>query len=140
MKNPNGQRGFAMIAAIVLVVILGGLMTYMLSLAATQRETANIALHSARTLAGARAGLEWGIFREAGSTAAPLTADGVANCNGGFTLSSGIVVTISCVVSQQPENGQTVDVYVITSLAESGSYGDPDYVRRRLRATVIVGP
>lgn len=136
MRVRGHQRGFAIVAAIFIVVALGGLVTYMLAMAASQRQTANLAMASARALAAARAGIERQAYNEA--RAGAVADNSCVEANTTFTL-NGATVTITCSVQQRSEGGVTVDVYSITSAAEVGTYGSAYYARRLLEVTLVVG-
>jgi hypothetical protein len=50
-------------------------------------------------------------------------------------------VEVSCTATQHREYGPPdYNVYVITSTATSGSFGDADYVSRRIQVTVTDAP
>lgn len=134
MSGTNHQRGFTLIAAIFLVVVLAALITFMLTLSGTQHFTTMLSLKGAQAHQAANSGIEWGIRRAlddggcfAGSTF-PLTGDGLT----GFT------VTVSCSQTTHPvvPVGDFVNIYAIEAFAESGSYGNFDYVSRRISAEV----
>jgi hypothetical protein len=50
---------------------------------------------------------------------------------------AGFDVDVVCVQSTHVEGGSTIDVYTIDVLVESGNYGEPDYVSRRLQAKIM---
>jgi hypothetical protein len=62
----------------------------------------------------------------------------VASSN--FTLAipglDGFNVTVQCASTPHRERSDLYDIYVITSTATSGNFGDADYVSRRIQVTV----
>ena len=139
MKTPARQSGFAIIAAIFLLVVLAAMVAYMMALAAAQRQTANLALFSARTMEAARAGLEWGIYQKAGPPPGHLAAGSwsAGGCAGSFTV-QGVAVTVACTEEPVEDGAVARQLVTITSTAESGDVGSPDYVRKVLRTTLVV--
>lgn len=130
MPRAGKQSGFALISAIILIVVLAVLGVYMATMSGIQHETTSRSLLAARAYYGAKAGLEWGIHRA-------IAAGGICLGDTPFDLTGpgldGIKVTVKCVQTYAYSNNRT---YYITSLAEFGAYGSPDYVRRRMAATV----
>jgi MSHA biogenesis protein MshP len=129
------QRGVSLIAAIFLLVVLGGLIAYLVKLAGLQQSSAALDVLGARAYQAARAGIEWGVYR--------TLQDGV--CAGGsFTPSgqfSGFTVTVQCVATGYTEVDATAKtIYSITATACNqgacpGTPG-PTYVERQLQVTV----
>ncbi len=60
---PGGQRGFALVAAIFLIVVLASLGVFIVRISGVQQHTVNIALLGARAFEAAVAGMEWGAFQ-----------------------------------------------------------------------------
>ena len=88
-------------------------------------------MQSGRAYAAARSGIDWSAYQALvnGSCAAAtlsLTEGGLA----------GFSVDTNCSSSTHSEGPNTVNVYVIDAFAWSGTYGNPDYVSRRMRSTV----
>jgi MSHA biogenesis protein MshP len=58
------QAGVGLVTAIFLLVVLAGLAVAMVSLYTSQQASSNLDLQGARAYQAARAGLEWGLFRQ----------------------------------------------------------------------------
>jgi MSHA biogenesis protein MshP len=114
---PKRQRGFALVAAIFLLVVLASLGVYIVRINSVQQQTVNIALLGARAFEAAVAGIEWGAFQ---------------------ALDSGACTTSTLNLTEGGLDGFDVDynLYVIDVEARAGTYGTPDYVSRRMQATV----
>jgi hypothetical protein len=143
------QRGFAYIAAVVLLVMVAGIAVALLRLTDTQRSTVNQALLGAHANLTARAGLEWA-FRDLPNrcSATPVTRDD-------FSYATGFRVTLTCTFSQfnegdnpnAPGTAQRKRIYRIEAVACNGagtncpdgaSVARPDYVERARIATVCL--
>jgi MSHA biogenesis protein MshP len=132
----QGQRGFAAIAAIFLIVILAGLGGFMLTLSNSQQLTSAQDLQGTRAYWAARAGLEYGVAKVSATSACPPSSPatlpgGTATFDGGFT------VTLTCTPQTYTEGGASVTMYSLKSVAKtSGSVGSISYVERSLSATL----
>ncbi len=133
---PGRQRGFALVAAIFLVVVLSSMGIYIVRISNVQHQTATVALLGARALQAARAGVEWGAFRalDAGSCVASTTLN---LTEGGL---DGFDVDVACTSTSHTEKGNTYSLFVIDVEARAGAYGMPDYVSRRMQATLTDAP
>ncbi len=125
------ERGFGLVAAMFLIVIIAGVIAVMARLAITQNATTSLALQQARAYQAARAGLEYGIAR---SLANPSRA-----CSS-FSL-EGFQVAVSCVSSSVarvdvPEEGRDLVYHRVEATATYGNPGEPDYAYRRLTAVL----
>ncbi len=132
---PRRQRGFALIVAIFLLVVLSSLGVYIVRVSAVQHQTVNVALLGARAFEAARTGIEWGAFQALDSGACTTTTLNLTE--GGL---NGFDVDVSCTTSSHTETGNTYNLYVINVEARAGVYGTPDYVSRRMQASVTDAP
>ena len=133
MSTNAAQRGFALISAVVLVVVFALLGTAIVSLSNTQQLSSARDLFGSRAYFAAKAGIEWGAYQvlQAGSCNASSTLPALGGSAAGFT------VTVACTRSGPfDEAGNSVLVYQITSTASSGSAGAPDHAERQLQAVV----
>lgn len=123
----RNQAGFTLVQAVFVLVVLALLGVAMMRLVGVQNSTSVFALQGARAYQAARSGLEWGAA-QAGSG---------ADCNGVFAVGQ-FSVTVSC-FSQSFQEGDTAayPVYRFNSVARFGSYGQPDFVQRKLEAKVV---
>jgi len=133
------SRGFVLPAAIFLLVVLGGLASWLMQITqATQGQDA-LAIEGERAYRAAEAGLEAGIYaaRVGGSCAAQNIAFGA-----GLTRFS---ASVSCTARSADEAGVTINFYEITSIAcnqpDAGACPNPsptapEYAERRVSASV----
>ena len=133
--QPRRQRGFALLVAIFLLVVLSSLGVYIVKVSGVQHATVNIALLGARAFEAARAGIEWGAFQALDSGACTTTTLNLTE--GGL---AGLDVDVTCTTSSHTETGTTYNLFVIDAVARAGLYGQPDYVSRRMKASVTDAP
>jgi len=131
MSGARNQRGFALVAAVFLLVVLAGLGVYAVRIATMQQQTVSAGLRAAQAFQAARTGVSWGAYR---SLAASACVSGTLNLAEGAT--AGFRVTVQCAQSTHTEGAATVRVYVFDVRAEAGTYGGPDYVSRRVQTKI----
>ncbi len=136
MKKTSGtQRGFSLVAAIFIIVILALLGSTMVFLGVLQRETVSTAALGARAYHAARSGLEGALFLAVSASAGtPTCASNTYNVS---TVPGLIDFTVFATCSSTVHREHATDYYVfaITSSATYGTYGNPAYVERVLRIT-----
>jgi len=119
-------RGFAIVSAIFILVVLAALGAFILNVFTTQQIGSTIDVLGARAYQAARAGIEWGVYRVQStvaynfgytSTNANLRAcpAAVASFVPAATTMSGFVITVTCAATADPTGGPTI--YAIVSTA-----------------------
>jgi MSHA biogenesis protein MshP len=109
-RNHRSARGFLVIAAVFLLVVLAGLVAYLLTVSTTSQAASAADLNSARAHQAARAGLEVAAFQVLRSSTC------TASQNLAFTANlSGYTATVSCTSSALSEGGVTVTAYSLVS-------------------------
>ncbi|MGE0189312.1 MAG: agglutinin biogenesis protein MshP [Steroidobacteraceae bacterium] len=135
MRNRQ-QSGMALVAAIFLIVVLAGLGLVATRLSSAQQQGVNTRVLVARAQAAADSGIEWGIYQA-------LTA-GVCNTTTSLPLTQvslrNFTALVSCTSHNHQLNGVTYQVYQLTSRAQHGAYGQPDYVFRQATRSVSNAP
>lgn len=138
------ERGFALVAAIFIVVVLAMLGIMMVTIGGMERATASAAVQGTRAFYATRSGVEWGTFKALNNTVATCGATPSTPTTTSFNLAvtglDGFNVSVVCSYTRHKERGDTYNVYVITSTATSGNFGDADYVSRTLQVTVTDAP
>jgi MSHA biogenesis protein MshP len=129
------QKGFTLVTAIFLLVVLAAVGSFMVTIGGTQRTTSVAAVQGARAYQAARSGIEWAIYR--------VITDGDCSMTNGqsFTTSvSGLnnfTVSLACTPTTHSEAGtNNVNVFVVSSTATFSTYGNLDFVQRRISATI----
>jgi MSHA biogenesis protein MshP len=130
------QRGFSLISALFLLVVLSALGAYMVNISGTQHFTTLHALQGARAYHAARSGTEWGIAAAIGGGACPADTTLAGGDLNGFQ------VNVTCTSTSHLEAGSTYNIYQITAFAQTNTpvYGQPGYAARRITVTVTDAP
>ncbi|WP_428607791.1 hypothetical protein [Sedimenticola sp.] len=127
--NLSGQRGFSLISTLFMLVVLAALGGYMVRLNVSQQTTTTLSLQSVRVWYAASSGLEWAVYQINSSHSCPAVPSS-------FTA-EGFTITLSaCTAYPVTEGAASYSLYDVQVNASRGSFGSPDYVSRRLRATV----
>ena len=140
------QKGFSLVTAIFLLVVLGGLGMAMMTFFTAQQQSSALDVLGSRAYHASRAGIEWGayqVLQNSGVGFAPTcrnapTSQTLAAGTLAGTL-SGFDVNVACRASAHSEVGAlngTLTVYLITATALRGMAGQPDYVERQISATI----
>jgi MSHA biogenesis protein MshP len=130
-RAPHSQRGFSLVSAVFLLVVLAGLGVYAVRLNTLQQQTVTAALRGAQAYEAARTGVSWSAHRALDSG---VCGSGTLNLTEGAT--AGFRVSVQCTQRTYTEGTTPIDVYVFDARAEAGVYGGPDYVSRRLQTKV----
>ena len=128
----QAQGGFAIVAAIFLVVVLAALGAFMLTFSSVQHITSAQDVQGTRAYQAARTGIEWGAYQVLISSNCPSSTTLTA---GGTQAGFSIVVQCNAFPSTT-EGGNTVNMYQIISTASQGTLGSATYVERQLQATL----
>lgn len=129
-KTIRKQSGFAIMAAIFLLVILSALGLFMLNLSGTQNLTSAQDVQGARAYWAAYTGIQWAMARIITTNTCPPASASA------FSVQS-FALTVSCSSLNYQENGLTVNVYRITSVATAGgNVGSIGYIERSLSTTL----
>jgi MSHA biogenesis protein MshP len=125
------QRGFSLVSAVFLLVVLAALGVYAVRINTMQQQTVSAGLRAAQAFHAARSGVAWGAYRSLGGG---TCVGGTLNLTEGAT--AGFRVSVTCSESVHTEGTTTVRVFVFDVRAEAGTYGGPDYVSRRLQTKI----
>ncbi|BAN36478.1 hypothetical protein SCD_n02678 [Sulfuricella denitrificans skB26] len=123
------QRGFAIVSAIFLLVILSALGAFMLTLSNTQHLTSAQDIQGTRTYWIAKAGVQW--VAASINTAAACPASPTS-----YTL-DGFSVTVTCAANIYTEGSDSKTVYWVQSTATAGGgVGSVGYTERVVNAFI----
>jgi MSHA biogenesis protein MshP len=135
----TGSRGFSLISAIFLMVVLVILGTSLVTISSVQQTTSVQLLQATRAHYAARAGAEWAAARAATGTWCPGPAYPETTT---FALPApleGFNASVACTRSVHDLDGASQQYFDVEVTVSSGAYGGTDYVRRRLH-TKVLGP
>jgi MSHA biogenesis protein MshP len=152
------QRGFSMVTAVFLIVVLAALGVFLVTVTGIQQSSQAIDAQGVRAYQAARAGIEWGAFQvlDPNNTLNPATCAPVVMpaCPASPTHLTGLAgslssftVTVTCTPTTATEGNRDIRVFQITATACNQPGGGPPascpgatvkgYVERQL--TVAVG-
>lgn len=135
------QRGFSLVTAIFLLVVIAALGTFAVTLSTTQQQSAALDVIGSRAYQASRAGIEWGAYQVLQNTAGAFatacqpgptsqTLTGLPNTLAIYT------VTVNCTSVTTSDGGTPLTVYQLTSTAKQGAAATPDYVERQMSVTI----
>ncbi|MDD4964970.1 MAG: hypothetical protein PHI11_13745 [Gallionella sp.] len=136
------QRGFSLISAIFLLVVIAALGVFAVTLSTTQNQSQTMDVMGARAYQAALAGLEWAAFNVSQQ---PVSAPSAwVDCAYGKAIAvSGnlapLTVTVNCNPTFAIEGASRVWVYDISSVAFTAglAVGDVNYVEQRATAKLV---
>jgi len=127
--------GFALIAALALLVMLGSTGAIMLRLSSQQQASGTATIMGARAQWAAQSGIEWALHRAVALDSCPA-ATSVLNLTEGVL--SGFTVTVRCTSSQHVEGSEERTSLSIRAEASWGTFGERDYTYREVRAAAVL--
>lgn len=129
------KKGFALVAALFLIIVLAMLGLFAVKISSTQQQSIDLELLGTRAQAAADSGIEY--------AASQLFKNGktCANISGTFNFTQsalkGFSTQITCVFTTHVDGAATHQVYELSSTATSGTYGTTNYVSRQEKRTVM---
>lgn len=127
-------RGFALVSAVFMMVVLAALGGVLVTVASVQHGTSALGTQAERAYFAAHSGLQWAVWqalRGGGCPAGPTV----------FTLTdaalAGFQVSVTCTLTAHTQGTMVLNYYVIDVLAQYGAYGTADFVSRSLRSKVV---
>lgn len=148
---PQHVRGFSLITAIFLLVVLASLGAFMVIFTGLQQSTVQADVLGVRAYYAARAGAEWALYRtlDPDNTIAPgpagfvtcPQAQGTLNTLGGSLSPFTVVVNCQVTAPDPTEGTKTLRVFQITATACNNATcpavsPPPGYVERQIAVTV----
>ena len=151
------QRGFTIVSAIFLLVVLASLGAFIVNISTTQSVTSAQDVQGSRAYHAARAGLEWGLYQVLDPLNTTAVAPGSVNwpklpdcpADAAMTIVD-FTVTVRCArfpagaadpttgppVYNESGTTRSVVVYELTATSSSGAVGTMGFVERSVTATV----
>lgn len=137
------QRGFGIVSAVFLVVVLAGLGAAMVNFSTMQHATVAMDVQGARAYQAARAGVEWGLYKSLIPASVACPAGPVSFNPPAPTLNS-FTVTVTCTNQTSANTTPPIPTRQLTSTACNapdgsgncpGAGGGADYVERKMQVT-----
>ncbi len=136
------EKGFSIVAALFVVVILALIGSYIVSISALTNTSENLNIQGVKAYYAAKSGLEWGVYKVAPSAASgggapyncPASPTNLTFTQGGL---NGFTSTVTCTQSSFTEAGATYHIFQIKATGQYGTVDNIDYVFRELYANII---
>lgn len=130
-KSMQAQAGFTLVTTLFLLVVVSSLGAYMVNLATVQHSASALSVSALRARYALTSGLEWSYYRIQAAGVCPsvpseLNIDGYR------------VRLTACSADSVTEGLESYQMFDVSLTAERGSYGDMDYVQRRVQALLKV--
>jgi len=143
IPNPQSSKGFSLVSAIFLLVVIAALGVFAVTLSTTQHQSDAMDVMGKRAYQSARAGIEWGAYKI-------IQESAVA---GGFALACQAAGSSVALALPAPElsrfnvnvacssvsfyDGVSGVAYSLSSTATTGGVpGDSDYIERKISVTI----
>jgi MSHA biogenesis protein MshP len=135
----GNSRGFSIVAAIFLLVVLAGLGAAIVIVSTSQQVGSALDVQGTRVYQAARAGIEWGVYQRTRSSSC------AASTSITFTTAptmGGLTVTVTCSTYADGSGGPTVYQIQSTACNQPSGGNCPnaapgiDYIERRLMVTL----
>lgn len=137
------QKGFSIVTAIFLLVVLSFLGVAMVTLSTTQHQSSAMDVMGSRAYQAARAGIEWAAYNVSVTGAGVQWPGCVANTGPGAlggTLAP-FAVDVDCTAAAFSEGVTTIWVYdIIVTATTGGVPGDASYIERVVRVKLRGAP
>lgn len=129
------RRGFALIAALALLVVLGSAGAMMLRMTSIQQAGGTTTILGARAEWAARSGVDWAIHRAVALGDCPSPTSTLNLAEGVLV---GFRVVVRCTATRHFEGSDVRTSLRITSEAAFGVLGSRDFVYREIQASAVL--
>lgn len=127
--------GFALIAALGVLVLLASIGSMMLRMTGLQQAGSSLAILGARAHFAARSGIDWGFHQAIAKGECPAETTKLALSEGAL---SGFTVVVSCSQSIHVEGSTSRTHVALHARAEFASPGSRDHVVREVGAALVL--
>lgn len=124
------STGFTLITTLFLLVVVSSLGAYLVNMSITQHTSSMLAVKAQRARLAALSGLEWVAYRIAN------IANSCPSSSTSLVIEGFNVTLTGCAATVVIEGVDTYTLFDITVTAQSGTYGDSDYVNLAVRANL----
>lgn len=148
------RKGFAILSAIFVLVVLAALGAYVMTISSTQHMGSALDIEGSRALQAARAGMDWGIARAVNAPTAfgagscqpgPVSVDLTTGAGGDFAAFNGYTVSVTCAGTAFTDGASSLYSYALTATAcnqpsagacPNAAPSGNNYIERRLTVQV----
>ncbi|GEM_PF-2550678 len=131
-RRGDRREGFALIAALAVLVVLGSTGAVMLRMSTLQQAGSTRAILAARGAQAAKSGLEWGRHSARVADACPAATSTLTLTEGAV---AGFQVIVTCSETRHMEASDERVTVALEARASFGVLGSRDYVYREARET-----
>ena len=140
MRATRAQvRGFAIVSAIFILVVLATLGAFIVNISTSQQIGSAIDVQGVRAYQAARAGIDWGLYRQLRDGSCPGTGTPTSFEPVAAATLSGFTITVTCSAAADTHGGPTVYTIISTACNSAGSCPSASpgnlYVERRLEVS-----
>ena len=136
----DSQRGFAVVAALFLIVALAALGGFMVTISNTAQLTSAQDVQGSRAYWASRAGLEWAVAAVTATAPTPPAVTPLATCptTAAPAQLDGFALVVTCTAQTYSEAGASILIFQLTSVASpiGTSVGNPGFVERSVSASL----
>lgn len=129
------RRGFALVAALAVLVLLASIGSMMLRLTGIQQAGSSTAILGSRAHFAARSGIEWALRSAVAAGTCPAASTTLSLAEGAL---SGFSVVVTCSASTHVEGTRTRTHLALRARAEFGATGARDHVVREVGAAIVL--
>ena len=134
------EEGFAAIAALIVLVLLAALGSFLLTISNTAHLTSAQDVQGSRAYWAARGGLEWAAAGVAASAPVAPAVSPPATCPTAAAPATldGFALVVTCVGQSYSEGASTVRIFRLTSVASTAGavVGSPGFIERSVSASM----
>lgn len=136
MTMSAAQRGFSIVSAIFLVVVIALIAGFLVSIGSVARTSSTYSVVAMRSHFAAQSGVEWAVHQVLDNPLAPSCFTSPTSFSLPGAGSGAFRVTARCSPQAVTEGTQSYTVFDIDVVAEFGTAGGEDYFRREVAASV----
>ncbi len=133
--DPRRRSGFALIAALAVLVLLATIGSMMLRLTGIQQASSSIAILGTRAQFAARSGIDWGLHEAIAAGSCPAATTVLVLAEGAL---SGFRVEVSCNATTHAEGSRILTHVALRARAEFAAAGSRDHVVREVAASLVL--
>ena len=135
LPETERRRGFALVAALAILVLLASMGAMMLRLTGVQQAGSSTSILAVRAHLAARSGIEWGLYQAIAAGTCHAATTTLELAEGAL---SGFRVEVLCTATIHVEGSQTRTHVALRAHAEFGDADSRDHVIREVGASALL--
>jgi MSHA biogenesis protein MshP len=134
-RDDRRRTGFALVAALAVLVLLATIGSMMLRLTGIQQAGSTTAILGSRAHFAARSGIEWALYEAIASGTCPAASTTLSLTEEAL---SGFTVEVTCSASSHAEGSEIRTHVALRARAEFGAAGSRDHAVREVGASLVL--